>query len=70
MFDAQISYTIPNKKLTFKLGASNIFGIQPLFEDGTFSERMDRAFNNNNSQVYGGPAIGRLGYFSILFEWN
>lgn len=70
MFDAQISYTIPNKKLTFKLGASNIFGIQPLFQDGTFSERMDRAFNNNNSQVYGGPAIGRLGYFSILFEWN
>jgi len=70
MFDAQVSYTIPSKHITFKVGASNLFGIQPLFEDGDVSERFERAFDNKNAQVYGGPAIGRLGYFSILFEWN
>jgi iron complex outermembrane recepter protein len=70
MFDAQISYTIPSKHITFKVGASNLFGIQPLFGEGDFAERMERAFDNRNYQVYGGPAIGRLGYFSVLFEWN
>lgn len=70
MFDAQVSYTIPSKHITFKVGASNLFGIQPLFGDGDFGERMERAFDNRNYQVYGGPAIGRLGYFSVLFEWN
>jgi len=70
MFDAQISYTEPSRHLTFKLGASNLFGIMPLFEEGSFGNRMKGAFDNRNYQVYGGPAIGRLAYFSILFEWN
>ncbi|MBI1287175.1 MAG: TonB-dependent receptor plug domain-containing protein [Flavobacteriales bacterium] len=70
MFDAQVSYRIPNDHITFKLGASNIFGIQPFFRDGTTSERFKNAFNNLNAQVYGGPRVGRMAYFSILFEWN
>lgn len=70
MFDAQVSYRIPSDHITFKLGASNIFGIQPFFEEGTAGERFENAFNNMNAQVYGGPRVGRMAYFSILFEWN
>ncbi|MDC0303369.1 TonB-dependent receptor, partial [Flavobacteriales bacterium] len=70
MFDAQVNYRIPNKLITFKLGASNIFGIQPLFQDGSTSEKFKNALNNNNSQVYGGPRVGRMAYLSVLFEWN
>jgi iron complex outermembrane receptor protein len=70
MFDAQISYRIPSNMITFKLGASNLFGIQPFFEDGSASERFGAAFDNRNSQVYGGPQVGRMAYFSVLFEWN
>lgn len=70
MFDAQVSYRIPNDLITFKLGASNLFGIQPFFRDGDVGERFKNAFDNRNSQVYGGPAIGRMAYFSVLFEWN
>jgi iron complex outermembrane receptor protein len=70
MFDAQISYRIPKDNVTFKLGASNLFGIQPFFEDGTVGERFENAFDNKNVQVYGGPQVGRLAYISVLFEWN
>ena len=70
MFDAQINYKIPSKLITFKLGASNLFGIQPLFKDGSAAERFGNAFNNLNAQVYGGPRVGRMAYLSILFEWN
>jgi iron complex outermembrane recepter protein len=70
MFDAQISYRIPSNLITFKLGASNLFGIQPLFENGSASERFGAAFDNRNYQVYGGPKVGRMAYFSVLFEWN
>ncbi|TNF25710.1 MAG: TonB-dependent receptor, partial [Bacteroidetes bacterium] len=70
MFDAQVSYRIPSNHITFKLGASNIFGIQPLFEDGSASERFGNAFDNKRAQVYGGPRVGRMAYLSILFEWN
>lgn len=70
MFDAQVSYRIPSDQITFKLGVSNLFGIQPLFEDGDVSDRFSNAFNNANSQVYGGPKVGRMAYLSILFEWN
>ncbi|MFT5310546.1 MAG: iron complex outermembrane receptor protein [Bacteroidia bacterium] len=70
MFDAQVNYTIPSKLITFKLGASNLFGIMPLFEDGSASDRFGNAFNNMNSQVYGGPRVGRMAYLSVLFEWN
>lgn len=70
MFDAQVSYRIPSKLITFKLGASNLFGLQPLFKDGTAGERFENAFDNRNAQVYGGPRVGRMAYLSILFEWN
>jgi iron complex outermembrane recepter protein len=70
MFDAQISYRIPSNLITFKLGASNLFGIQTLFENGSASERFGAAFDNRNYQVYGGPKVGRMAYFSVLFEWN
>lgn len=70
MFDAQVSYRIPSNHITFKLGASNLFGIQPFFDEGTTSERFENAFDNKRAQVYGGPRVGRMAYLSILFEWN
>lgn len=68
--DAQINYHVPKIKSTFKLGASNIMGVQPFFDSslGNFSDRSNRAFNNMNLQVYGGPYVGRMLYFSILVE--
>lgn len=70
MVDAQISYTTPDKHVTFKLGASNLFGIQPFFREGTVGERFANAFDNKNYQVYGGPRVGRLAYFSVLFDFG
>jgi hypothetical protein len=35
-----------------------------------FVNRIYDAFENKPYQVFGGPAIGRLAYFSILFEWD
>ena len=70
MFDAQVSYRIPSEHVTFKLGVSNLFGLQPLFEDGSASDRFSNAFNNLNAQVYGGPRVGRMAYLSIFFQWN
>jgi len=70
MVDAQISYTTPDKHVTLKLGASNLFGIQPFFREGTAAERFERAFDNRNYQVYGGPLVGRLAYFSVLLDFN
>ncbi len=70
MVGAQLTYTMPKNPITFKVGVSNLFGIIPFFEDGNASERFENAFNNENVQVYGGPAIGRMSYFSILFELN
>lgn len=70
MFDAQVNYRVPKDNLTFKLGVSNLFGIQPFFKEGTVGERFSNAFDNRNVQVYGGPQVGRLAYFSVLFEWN
>ncbi len=70
MFDAQVSYRVPKDNITFKVGVSNLFGIMPFFEDGTVGERFENAFDNRNVQVYGGPQVGRLAYFSVLFEWN
>jgi iron complex outermembrane recepter protein len=66
MFDAQINLKIPKWKSTFKVGASNIFGLSPLF-DGR-GDGLSRMFNNDVIQVYGGPFVGRMAYFSILFE--
>jgi outer membrane receptor protein involved in Fe transport len=63
MFDAQINYVVPKWDMTFKLGGSNIFGIMPLLDKaGENSQRT--VFNNLNYQVYGGPFVGRMVYFS------
>ncbi|MFT5723070.1 MAG: iron complex outermembrane receptor protein [Bacteroidia bacterium] len=67
MVDAQINYQWKEKHTTFKLGASNIFGILPLFDAATSNNRRT-VFNNANYQVYGGPYVGRLAYFSILID--
>jgi hypothetical protein len=45
-------------------------GIRPFFDKdlGDFNERASRAFRNLNLQVYGGPLVGRMIYFSVLYE--
>ena len=64
MVDAQLNYNIPKWKTKVKIGASNIFGIMPLFDQqGEFKRTV---FNNVNYQVYGGPFVGRLAYFSVV----
>lgn len=64
MLDAQINYNIKKWDTVLKIGASNILGIMPLLDaDGEHNRTM---FNNTNYQVYGGPYVGRLAYFSIL----
>jgi outer membrane receptor protein involved in Fe transport len=72
MVDAQINIRIPKIKTTFKLGASNLMGLSQLFNENepNFVNRIYDAFENKPYQVFGGPAIGRLAYFSILFEWD
>ncbi len=68
--DLQINYAPKKLKTTFKAGVSNFFGIKPLFDKelGSFSDKLDRAFNNRNLQVYGGPFVGRMAYISVLVE--
>ena len=72
MLDAQVSKRIPKIHTTFKLGVSNLFGIVPFFSEEAkgmkFKDKMNLAFNNDQFQVYGGPRVGRLIYFSILVE--
>ncbi|MGB0850631.1 MAG: TonB-dependent receptor plug domain-containing protein, partial [Bacteroidia bacterium] len=63
MIDAQINYEVPKWNMTFKLGGSNILGIMPLF-DGEGENAQRSVFNNLNYQVYGGPYVGRMVYFS------
>ncbi len=36
----------------------------------TFKLGASNLLNNEVFQVYGGPSVGRLAYFSVLFEWN
>jgi len=70
MLDAQVNVLVPRIKCTFKLGGSNLFGLRPLFrnEFGNFGDRVQRSFENNNIQVYGGPAVGRMLYIQVLFD--
>ena len=70
MIDVQVNLMIPEINCTFKVGSSNLLGIQPLLKSdlGNFGDRLERALNNENIQVYGGPRVGRLMYASILFE--
>ena len=67
MVDAQVNYKWKDKNTTFKLGASNILGLLPLF-DASDSGKRRSVFNNSNYQVYGGPYVGRLAYFSVLVD--
>ena len=64
MLDLQINYQVPSLKTTFKLGASNVLGLMPLF-DAENENTQRSVFNNLNYQVYGGPYVGRLVYFSV-----
>ena len=71
MVDAQVSVNFPKQHLTLKLGASNLFGLLPLWDKGVpDDERVDRAINNDVYLVYGGPRIGRLAYAQISYELN
>ncbi|MEX1131839.1 MAG: hypothetical protein WEC15_01315, partial [Flavobacteriales bacterium] len=71
MVDAQVNVKFPEKKFTLKLGASNLFGIVPLFDQNVASEdRLDRMWNNNVLMVYGGPYIGRLAYLQFIYEFD
>jgi hypothetical protein len=69
MVDAQMSVKFPKQNLTVKVGASNLFGLVPLWDKNIPEEdRVDRAFNNDVYLVYGGPRIGRLAYVQLSYE--
>lgn len=69
MVDVQVNVKFPKPGLTVKLGCSNLFGIVPLLDDRVpDAERLDRMWNNNVYLVYGGPAVGRLGYLQLIYE--
>ncbi len=71
MVDAQVSVKFPKPHLTVKVGASNLFGLVPLFDEGVpDNERVDRAWNNDVHMVYGGPRVGRLGYVQLVYEFD
>ncbi len=69
MVDAQVNVKFPGQHLTVKLGASNLFGITPLFDgDIESGDRLDRALDNKVRMVFGGPFVGRLGYLQFIYE--
>jgi len=69
MVDAQVSVQFPKQHITLKLGASNLFGVLPLWDNAVpDNDRLDRALNNDVYLVYGGPRIGRLAYAQISYE--
>ena len=67
MLDAQVNVFFPQISTTLKIGGSNILGIRPLFAKGV-ENRLERAFDNKNLQVYGGPSVGRLLYVSFQID--
>ena len=70
MVDAQVSVSFPKQHLTAKLGASNLFGLSPLFDANIPSdERVERAWDNGVTLVFGGPQVGRLAYLQLVYEW-
>jgi hypothetical protein len=71
LLDMQISKEVTKWYTTIKIGASNVFGIVPLFNrEISSSERWKQAFNNRVLQVYGGPYIGRMAYISLLYDFG
>jgi outer membrane receptor protein involved in Fe transport len=69
MVDAQMNWNIEKYNLTLKIGGSNLFGIQPLF-DNSLENKWEKVFDNRNFQVYGGPAVGRLMYVSVVYNFD
>ena len=67
MLDAQINYEVPRWNMTFKLGGSNILGLMPLF-DAAGENTQRSLLKNLNYQVYGGPFVGRMVYFSAQHD--
>jgi hypothetical protein len=54
-----------------KVGASNLFGLLPLWDEHVADgEHLDRAWNNDVYLVYGGPLIGRLAYVQLSYEFS
>ncbi|MBP7515840.1 MAG: hypothetical protein KA791_14940, partial [Flavobacteriales bacterium] len=71
MVDAQASVKFPKANLTVKVGASNLFGVVPLFDEAVpDDERLDRALDNAVYLVFGGPRVGRLAYVQLVYELN
>jgi hypothetical protein len=68
MVDVQVNVKFPAQHLTVKVGASNLFGVVPFFDDNN-EDRLDRAVNNNVYMVYGGPRVGRLAYLQLIYEF-
>ena len=69
MVDAQASVKFPKAHLTVKVGASNLFGVVPLFDEAVpDDDRLDRALNNDVYLVFGGPRVGRLAYVQLSYE--
>lgn len=71
MVDAQWNCTIKRLNTTFKIGATNIFGIAPLFRDDPQGRsKLKAAFDNAQFQTYGGPRIGRMAYVSATYNFE
>ncbi|MDQ3101719.1 MAG: TonB-dependent receptor, partial [Bacteroidota bacterium] len=71
MVDVQVNIKFPKANLTAKAGASNLFGILPLFDQSSRDEPwLDRMWKNEVLMVYGGPYIGRLGYVQLIYEFQ
>ena len=69
MVDAQASVKFPKANLTVKIGASNLFGVVPFFDEAVpDDDRLDRALNNDVYLVFGGPRVGRLAYVQLSYE--
>lgn len=71
MVDAQWNTTFDRQHLTLKIGATNLFGIAPLFNETAEGEsKFKAAFNNRQFQTYGGPRIGRMAYVSLVYDFT
>lgn len=71
MVDAQWNCTLNKINTTIKVGATNLFGIAPLFRDDNGGQsKLEAMFNNRNFQTYGGPRIGRMAYISMIYNFT
>ncbi len=71
MLDAQVNVTFPRAHTTVKVGASNLLGLRPLFDDAVpDDEKLEHVFNNEVLLVFGGPYVGRLAYVQLIYEFT